>query len=60
MASLLQLNVKMDAAIDQIRQLGTTADEAGRRQMMKSLYRLAYSLESPQDTIHRYGHLVSK
>jgi hypothetical protein len=50
---------KMDAALDQIQQLATNADELTRRQLMNSLHKLAYSMESPQETIHRYGHSVS-
>ena len=49
----------MDAALDKVRQLAANADEATRRQLSTTLNRLVLSLESPSDTIHRYGHMVS-
>lgn len=47
----------MDAALDKVRQLAANADEATRRQLSTTLNRLVLSLESPSDTIHRYGHM---
>lgn len=49
----------MDVALDQIKQLAAAADEATYRQLMSSLNKLILSLESPNDTVHRYGHMVS-
>lgn len=47
----------MEAAIDKIRELAGQG-EAGRRQLMDALHKLAYSLETVNDTIHRYGHMA--
>ena len=49
----------MDAPIDQLKQLAATADDVTRQQLVKSLNELILSLESPNDTVHRYGHMVS-
>lgn len=49
----------MDAPIDQLKQLAATADDVTRQQLVKSLNELVLSLESPNDTVHRYGHMVS-
>ena len=50
----------MDAALETIKGLAAAADEATRRKLVASLSSLAHSLESPGDTIHRYGHMVSR
>lgn len=47
----------MDAALETIKGLAAAADEATRRKLVASLSSLAHSLESPGDTIHRYGHM---
>lgn len=49
----------MDAALETLKGLAAAADEATRRKLVASLSSLAHSLESPGDTIHRYGHMVS-
>lgn len=49
----------MDASINQIKELVSRIDEAQRMEVIKSLQRLIYSLETPQDTMYRYGHCVS-
>lgn len=49
----------MDAPIDQLKKLAATADDVTRQQLVKSLNELVLSLESPNDTVHRYGHMVS-
>lgn len=50
----------MDQAIATIQKLAATATEDVRRRLMTSLNRLSLSLETPNDTIHRYGHMVSR
>jgi hypothetical protein len=50
----------MEAALETIKQLGSTADDAARRKLMKMLHELAYSMEDSNDTIHRIGYLVCK
>ncbi|KAK0712210.1 O-methyl transferase B [Apiosordaria backusii] len=47
----------MDAALEQVSKLATTADRAARRQLIVSLRKLADSLEDPIGTIHRFGHI---
>lgn len=49
----------MDSALASIKQFAATADEAARRQLITTLHELAYSLEDANDTVHRYGYLVS-
>ncbi len=49
---------QMEAALDQIKQLAASVDEDGRSKLRTALQKLALSLESPGDTIHRYGHMV--
>jgi hypothetical protein len=49
----------MDAALVQIKQLATKANQGARWQLMAALRKLADSMESPNDTIHRYGHMVN-
>ncbi|KAI2463103.1 S-adenosyl-L-methionine-dependent methyltransferase [Annulohypoxylon bovei var. microspora] len=46
----------MQAISDQIKQLADEGDDA-RRNIMVALQNLAYSFETPHDTIHRYGHM---
>ena len=47
----------MDAALAQIKELAGK-DDGARREAMAALQKLFLSLESVQDTIDRYGHLV--
>ncbi|EQL00303.1 O-methyl transferase B [Ophiocordyceps sinensis CO18] len=47
----------MDAALAQIKQL-VPADGVARQRLMASLHKLAYSMESPDDTLHRYGAMT--
>lgn len=49
----------MDRLLDQIKLLAATSGEETRQQLIRSLNNLALSLESPNDTVHRYGHMVS-
>ncbi|PQE06904.1 O-methyl transferase B protein [Rutstroemia sp. NJR-2017a BVV2] len=46
----------MEKALDQVRELAT-ASEDDRDKAIVALQNLAFSLESPQHTIHRYGHM---
>lgn len=48
----------MDLAIKEIKHLAANTDETTRQQLMATLHRLAYSMECPNDTSLRYGHLV--
>ncbi|KAH9866814.1 hypothetical protein J1614_008507 [Plenodomus biglobosus] len=45
----------MEAALEQVRKLAALSED-GRHQAMVALHNLAYSLETHDDTIHRYGH----
>ncbi|KAK7946091.1 O-methyl transferase B [Apiospora aurea] len=47
----------MESALSQLRQLACIADESLRRRLMVSLHELANSMETSNDTIHRYGYL---
>ncbi|KFA45947.1 hypothetical protein S40293_07288 [Stachybotrys chartarum IBT 40293] len=47
----------MDAALAQIKHLAAVGGESARRQLIDTLHDLAYSLEDPNDTVHRYGYL---
>jgi hypothetical protein len=47
----------MEAALEQIRIFAAASGEEARRSLMLSLQALAHSLETPQDTIHRFGHM---
>ncbi|RYP59527.1 hypothetical protein DL770_010174 [Monosporascus sp. CRB-9-2] len=46
----------MESAITRIEEIATVVDGTARRQLMLTLRHLAYSLEEPSDTIHRFGH----
>jgi demethylsterigmatocystin 6-O-methyltransferase len=48
----------MDALIAEVKRLAVNADEKSRRQIMDSLHNLAYSIETPQDTIQRIMYSV--
>ena len=49
----------MDALITQIKDLASTADEAGRKKLQDALRDVQYSLETPWDTALRLGGMVS-
>ena len=44
----------MEAQLNQIRELAAKGEE-GRLQLMAALHGMAFSLETPDDTISRYG-----
>ncbi|GAP91478.1 putative O-methyl transferase B [Rosellinia necatrix] len=46
----------MDVSLEQLGRLAAESEE-GRHEVIAALQKLALSLESPQDTIHRYGHM---
>jgi hypothetical protein len=48
----------MEEIKDQVTLLANKSD-ASRQQVMKVLQDLLLSLETTEDTIHRYGHMVS-
>lgn len=48
----------MDAALANFEQMASAADEPTRVRLIAGLRQLADSMEAPQDTIHRYGHMV--
>jgi hypothetical protein len=47
----------MEEALDQVRRLAT-ASQHSRQQAILALQDLAFSLETPDFTLHRYGHMV--
>lgn len=49
----------MEAVVDQVKGLAGSADEAGRSEILDQLRELAYSLESPDETMNRIMFLVS-
>jgi hypothetical protein len=49
----------MHRTLDAIKQLVAKSGESTRQQLTSSLNKLILSLESPNDTVHRYGHMVS-
>jgi demethylsterigmatocystin 6-O-methyltransferase len=49
----------MDEVINQVTHLASTADEATRKKLIVTLRDLAYSIESPDDTMQRIMFLVS-
>lgn len=49
----------MEAALNQVKQLAATADKATRQQLMATLHEVAYSMEDAEDTVNRFGYLVS-
>jgi demethylsterigmatocystin 6-O-methyltransferase len=46
----------MDALATQIHSLASTADEAGRKQIIEQLRDLSFSLEEPADVVQRLAH----
>ncbi|KAH7384628.1 S-adenosyl-L-methionine-dependent methyltransferase [Pyrenochaeta sp. MPI-SDFR-AT-0127] len=46
----------MEEALDQVRKLAAVSED-DRRKAMVALQNLAFSLENPHDTIHRFGHM---
>lgn len=47
----------MEEALEQVRKLATESED-GRLKAIVALQNLAFSLEDPHQTIHRYGHMV--
>jgi hypothetical protein len=47
----------MNAVVSQIKDLEASADEATRKTLVKTLRGLMESFETPEETLHRYGHL---
>ncbi|KAI1323783.1 S-adenosyl-L-methionine-dependent methyltransferase [Xylariaceae sp. FL0255] len=48
----------MEKPLKELRHLAaSTSDEAQRRDLLRSVYELAYSIEDSNDTVHRYGYL---
>lgn len=48
----------MDSILNQINEYAAAATEETRSKLMSSLNQLLLSMESPNDTVHRYGHMV--
>lgn len=48
----------MDELLNPIRQFAAAANETARRHLISALHKLAYSLESADETLHRYGSMV--
>lgn len=49
----------MEDIINQVNVLAKTVDSSGRQQILDSLKRLQYEIETPIDTIWRFNGLVS-
>lgn len=49
----------MDAIITQVQNLASTANEAGRKEVIDALRNLQYSIETPHDTLNRFAGLVN-
>ncbi|KAK3314586.1 O-methyl transferase B [Apodospora peruviana] len=53
--------MKVPSIFDQLAQLtaavGATLDDAAREKVIVALHKAANSLETPENTIHRYGHM---
>jgi hypothetical protein len=49
----------MEAAFATLRQYASNLGDIARHQLITSLHEFAYSLEDPNDTVHRFGYLVS-
>ena len=49
----------MEQVIDQVNHLVSRADDAARKKVINELRDLAYSIESPDDTMQRIMFLVS-
>lgn len=49
----------MEAAFATLRQYATNLGDIARHQLIAALHEFAYSLEDANDTVHRYGYLVS-
>jgi len=50
----------MDTIITQVQSLAASANEAGRKKLIDSLRNLQYSIETPNDTLRRFGGLVGE
>lgn len=48
----------MEALAKHVEELAAAADETARQKLQVALRDLAYSLEDPNDTVNRIGHLV--
>jgi demethylsterigmatocystin 6-O-methyltransferase len=49
----------MEAIIDQVKHLSSSADEVARKKILVALRDLMYAIESPDDTLQRIMFLVS-
>jgi hypothetical protein len=47
----------MEAAFATLRQYASNLGDIARHQLITSLHEFAYSLEDPNDTVHRFGYL---
>ncbi|KAF2789979.1 S-adenosyl-L-methionine-dependent methyltransferase [Melanomma pulvis-pyrius CBS 109.77] len=47
----------MDAILDQIKLFAASASDTGRHKLISALHDMAYSLETPDETLHRYGSM---
>jgi len=50
----------MDTIITQVKNLAASANEAGRKQLIDSLRNIQYAIETPNDTLRRFGGLVGE
>ena len=48
----------MEQLLAQVKQLGSTLDDAARRKLRLALRDLAYSMEDDDDIVHRIAYLV--
>lgn len=48
----------MEAVIQQAKHLADTSDELGRKKLIDEFRNLSYSLESPDETLHRIIYSV--
>jgi demethylsterigmatocystin 6-O-methyltransferase len=49
----------LEYLVSQVEQFAANTDEVARSKLMITLRDLQYSLESPNDTINRFGYYVS-
>ena len=57
-SNILYLQDNMDQLVAQVKQLGSTLDDAARRKLRLALRDLAYSMEDDDDIVHRIAYLV--
>jgi hypothetical protein len=50
----------MESIVEQVKQLATGMDAAGREKLVTELRNLAYSMESPKDTTKRITSYVGR